>query len=350
MRTILQQYRVPMRQVFVFARSTVVASMLIGAVAAPRRTVAQGTAIDSLSAALGSSSMPNREAALSRILQNYSTLPPALSSAIVALIGREAATPAAGNGSEDYGEYIVELVTAATRTGDHGVIPSLVAIGGLGVSSGVMAFVASAGPSIIPTLDSLQRVSPSDGSAVLQTFALMYAQQGALLTATDSAGLLSRLVGAASSTDLATRAELPSLALRIPLPELVPLLLQLATSDTAQFLPESIYPVRLAAQAAVDTLSTVWSALSSADLLKALIREQVAACAGASGSLRGHCQSMSAHLNEVGSHIHDANTNPALNELKSFRKALQQAGSGLPLLNAALMDGNAIKLASLIGG
>lgn len=339
-----------MGRIFSGVRAMVIIGVLMCAVVVPRFVAGQATAADSLRAALRSSSFSDRGSALTRILRDYPALPPALTTAIVALVGREAATPAAGNGSDEYGEYIVDLVMAAVRTGDHDAIRPLVAIGGLGVSSGAMAFVASAGPLIIPTLDSLQRASPADGSVVLQTFALMYAQQGSKLTATDSAGLLARLVAAASSTDLATRSELSYLAMRVPLPELVPLLQQMATSDTARFLPEGIYPVRLDAQAAVDTLRAAWAALPSTDLLKALVREQVAACAAASGSLRGHCQSMSAHLSDVTNHIHDTNTNPARNGLKSFRNVLQQAGSELSTLTVALMDGNAAKLVQLLGG
>lgn len=330
---------------------TSLALFMFASLALPRASSAQGTStIDSLVNTLNAPDWPTRSRALSAVRDMQPPLPPALVSPIVALVKREAGNPAFGAGSHDYGEYVIDLVLAAVKTGDKSTIPALIALGGVGISSGVSAFIASGGPSILPVLDSVQRASPNEADALLETVALMYSKQGALLSSSDSAALLSRLIAAASSPAFTARMELPFLALRVPLPDFVPLLRILAASDTFQE-PAGVFPVRRAAQLAVDTLAVKWTALSTSDLLALLKREQAGSCASVSGALHGHCQSMSADLDDVSRQIAKSNSQPALSAISNFRKALQQAaGAGLAALTVQLMDGNAARLAQLLGG
>lgn len=318
--------------------------------ACSRPAAAQGVRVDSLLTLLAAPDWPTREEALSVVRHMPVPMPPSLASSIVALVKREALTPTFGAGSEDFGEYLIDLAVAATKTGDKSTIPALIALGGVGISSGVAAFVASAGPAILPSLDSIQRGSPSEAGALLETVALMYAQQGALLSPSDSAALLGRLLGAAGSPVVSARQTLPYLALRIPLPDFLPLLRTLAQSDTFQFLPEGVFPVRLSAQAAVDTLGPAWSALPAPTLLAALEREQMAACVRATGALFGHCQAMGAQLATAASHLSDSNSQPARSALDSFRNSLQQAArAGLATWIVQLMDANAAQVLALLG-
>jgi hypothetical protein len=278
-------------------------------------------------------------------------LPAALATQIVLVVKQAATTPTFDAGSEDYGEYLIDLFLATVKTGDKSTIPALISLGAIGTNGGVASFVASGGPAILPALDAWQRTAPSDAGAVLEVEALMYAQQSPILTAADSAALISRILSAVSSDAVSARVELPYLTLRAPLPELVPLLRMMATTDTVRLLPEGIFPVRREAQVAADSLSVAWAALTPTQLLAALTREQSAACVGASGALYGHCQSMGAHLDDIAKHLGKGNAQPVLSAIKNFRKALQQAaGSGLASSTVQLLDANAAQLATLVGG
>lgn len=315
----------------------------------PASVGAQATSTDSLVAGLSSADWPARAHTLT-VINNLPALPAPVIQSIVALTKQEARARASSPTGEAFGEYILELVTAAVTTGDKSVIPAIVSLGGTGMSTGVAAFIASGGVSVLPSLDSAQLATPLDAGAILGVVGMMYSQQGAQLTSADSAALLSRLLAAASSPAFTARSQIAYLSRRIPLPDLVPLLQTLAASDTTLFLPENVYPVRRAAQTAVDALAPQWNALTPAALLDALTREQVSACAGASGALQGHCQGMSAHLSAAQRHLGESNPQAARESIMNFQNSLQQAANaGLPAATVALLSGNAARLALLLG-
>lgn len=244
---------------------------------------------------------------------------------------------------------MIDLTLATVKTRDKSTIPALVTLGGIEVSGSVSAFVASGGPAVFPQLDALPGARTSLAGVILQVAALMYAQQGALLSSGDSASIVSRFLSTASSSSFEGRLALTTLAVRVPLPELTPLLGVLAATDTFQ-LDQGVFVIRQQAQAAVNALTPVWSSLSTKSLLTALVLQQTSACAGASGSLHGHCQSMSAHLADVAKHIAQGNSNPAQEAIKNFRKSLQQAASdGLATVLVSLMDANAAQISTLLG-
>lgn len=325
-------------------RTVVVAMILFGPCAAR----AQSTSIDSLRAELSAPDWPTRSAAVRAIRSMSLPLPSILIQPIVALVKQEATTPAA-DASEDHGEYVMDLVLSAVSTGDKSTIPALIALGGIGISGRSAAFIASGGPSILLTLDAQPGAKAGDAGLVLQVAAFMYAQQGALLSAADSAALMARFLAAASSTSFESRLALTQLVLRIPLPELMPLLNVIAATDTFQVTPGN-FLLRREAQVSVDALSALWRSFTPQTLVTALTREQTAACLGASGALHGHCQAMSADLADVANHLRQGNSNPAQQGIKNFRKALQQAGgAGLPAAVVSLLDANAAQLAALVG-
>jgi len=337
------------------ARLTARRAALVGFAACvilgPRPAIAQAVSVDSVLQTLAAPDWPTRSRGLSAIRELPGPLPATLVASIVTLVKHEAMTPHTGNGSEDYGEYTVDLVLAAVKSGDKSTIPAIVALGGLGVSSGITGFVASGGPSILPTLDSIAHVAPDDGDAVVETLGLLYGRYSQTLSAADSAAVLSRLFGAAASSSETARLELPFVALRVPLPELVPLLRTMAATDTSQLLPEGVYPVRRAAQRAVDTLAAQYNAMGSGGLLSSLLRERSAGCLGATGALHGHCQGMQAHLAAVQKHLGESNPTAALASLRNFRGSLAKAATaGLNPSFVGLMDANAARLQGMFGG
>jgi len=315
---------------------------------APLMLGAQATSIDSLVAQLNAPDWPTRSLAVGAIRLMPQPLPPAVIQPIVALVKREASAPL-NTVDEDFGEYLIDLTLATVKTGDKSTIPALITLGGIEISGSVAAFVASGGPAIFPQLDSLPGARTSLAGLVLQVAALMYAQQGSVLSSADSASIMSRFLSAASSSSFEGRLALTSLAVRVPLPELTPLLTVLAATDTFQLDP-GVFVIRQQAQAAVSTLSPVWSSLSPQALLAALRVQQTSACVDASGALHGHCQAMSAHLADVAKHLSQGNSNPAQQGIKNFRKSLQQAAAdGLATALVALLDANAAQLSALLG-
>jgi hypothetical protein len=309
---------------------------------------AQATSTDSIVAQLNAADWQTRSLAVGAIRLMPQPLPLAIIQPIVALVKREASAPLNAV-DEDFGEYLIDLTLVTAETGDKSAIPAVITIGGIEISGSVAAFVASGGPAIFPQIDALPGARTSLAGLVLQVAALMYAQQGAVLSTTDSASIMSRFLAAASSSSFEGRLALTSIAVRVPLPELTPLLTVLAAVDTFQLDP-GVFVIRQQAQAAVSTLSPVWSSLSPQALLAALRVQQTSACVGASGSLHGQCQSMSAHLADVSKHLSQGNSNPAQQGIKNFRKSLQQAAAdGLATALVSLLDANAAQLSALLG-
>jgi hypothetical protein len=315
---------------------------------APATLVAQSTA-DSLASAILSTDLEVRSTAVSRALAEFSVFPAQIAQSVSTLIKREAANRASTpSNDEGYAEFILDLSIAAMRTGDKSTARALIALGGTGVSSAIAGFVASAGPSVIPALDSAALVTSEEAESILQTFALMYTAYGSQLSAADSALVLSRILAAASSSDPIMRMQFVVVMTRMPLPEALPLLQQLAASDTSRLMPEGIYLVRREAASAVTELQASYTALAPGPLASALERQRAAACSGATGSTDGHCQSMRSHLDAAIRRIADHRNQQAKQSIESFLKSLDMASSGLAPALARMLRVNAERIAALL--
>ena len=313
-----------------------------------RRLLAQSSSglsaagFDSVRVGLTSGDWNERHAALARLNAAYvGPLPGVVVPWIVASLAREAATIHDHEGDEDFGEYIGELVFTGVRTGDARTIPGILALDGLSMSTGVSAFVVSQGRSVMPALDSLAATREDRASDVAEAYGLMYARYGARLTREDSAQVLRRLVAVAYHPSPIVRAQLAYVAGRGPIPELLPLIAELAVSDSGQF--NGVYIVRKDAALVVPALTRARAALPVGVLLARMTALTGAACDDADGRLRWHCSALAVALGSATRLVAVGQTRLAVAALDLYRGvARRTAVEGLlPRLTAVTLDGSA---------
>ena len=317
-----------------------VAGACIGAGAA----AAQTPSSDSLRTALASDDWNERHWALQRINRIPGALPPELVTPVVDLLNREAALRPRPGG-EGYGEYVMELVIAAARTDDDRAVRGVIALGGIGVSGAVGQFIARRGPAVFPILDSLAQAGWNARADVIQTYAMMLGRHGDALSRSDSAHVLGILLEAAGAADPTARLQFAFDTPRIPLPEAVPLLRDLASSDTVVG-SRGNYPVRRSAQRALTTLEPAWGAEPPATMLERTTVALEGVCAGARGELLGQCEAMAAFLATAQRQWGGPSSQPVLDALRNFRQRVEllETQHLLSHAQAVFLGGNATAL------
>ncbi len=308
-------------------------------------------ALDSVGAALSSADWNERHAALARINTAYpAALPGALVTPVLELLTREASAGVDHAGDEDFGEYLVDLVLTGVRTDDARAIPDVLKLDGLGISSGVAAFVAKHGTAVMPALDALAETREDRASDVVETYALMYSRFGSRLTRLDSARVLRRLLNFAAHPSPAVRAQLAYVASRGLIAELQPLLEDLAGSDPGQI--DGVYVVRQDATEGLPALRRATVTVTTSELLNRLTLLTDAACESAAGRLGGQCVALNAQLSTALRHLSDTNPQAATAALGVFRRAVQRLADErvLPRVNAVTLDGAAAALVDRLGG
>lgn len=331
----------------------------VGAGTVPRMLPAQNVrqdsslspaTLDSVRIGLSASDWNDRHAALARINAAYSrALPPSLVESVLALLDREAATTNDEAG-EDYGEYVIDLIVAAVNTRDVRATHGIIQLGGLGVGTGIAAFVASQGRAVMPTLDSLITADEMQGSDVVETYALMYARYGARLTRDDSAHALRQLLAATRHPLWSVRMQVAMVAERGGIAELLPALDELARTDSAQV--EGTYVVRRYAAEAVSGLRTARAALPTSALFDQLRRLTDVACETAGGRLSGPCVVLNTQLSIVLRSMSERNPPAAVNVLTVFRRVVQRLAGDrlLSRVDAVSLDGAAAAIIDRLGG
>ncbi|HEY0780482.1 MAG TPA: hypothetical protein VGD56_21175 [Gemmatirosa sp.] len=332
-------------------RTIAAAALLCACVLAPltaRPLLAQSPSglsavgFDSVRVGLTSGDWNERHAALARLNAAYvGPLPGVVVPWIVATLGREAATIHDHEGDEDFGEYLGELVFTGVRTGDARTIPGILALDGLSMSTGVAAFVVSQGRSVMPALDSLAATREDRASDVAEAYGLMYARYGARLTREDSAQVLRRLVAVAYHPSPVVRAQLAYVVGRGPIPELLPLIAELAASDSGQL--NGVYIVRKDAAMVLPELTRARAALPVSALLDRLTALTGAACNDADRLLRWHCGALAVSLGSAVRLAAIGQTRLAVAALDVYRGiARRTAAEGLlPRLTTVTLDGSA---------
>ncbi len=339
--------------------ASIIASLGFLLLAAPARGVLRAQPVPGLSAsgldsvrmALASGDWNERHGGLSRLNTAYTgALPGSVVPWVVALLAREAAATDDHEEDEDFGEYLVDLVLTAVRTGDVRTIPGILALDGLSMSSGVAAFVASQGRSVMPALDSLAATREDRASDVAEAYALMYVRHGARLTRDDSAQVLRRLVAAASHPSPAVRAQLAYLAGRGPITELLPLVAELAVSDTGRI--DGVYVVRHDAGQVLPALTRAQAVLTPGALLDRLVVLTRAACDEADGRLRWHCGALAVSLGSAVRLVAVGQPRLAVAALDAYRGiARRTVAEGLvPRLTGVTLEGAAAGVVDRLGG
>lgn len=301
-------------------------------------------ALDSALVGLNAPDWNDRHSALERINTAYpAALPVTTVRPILDLLTREVTSSTSHEGDEGFGEYLVDLVLTAVRTGDVRAIPSILALDGLGISSGVENFVASRGREVMPLLDSLASTREDHASDVAETYALMYAHFGARLTHNDSVRVLRRFLNLAGHPSPAVRAQVTDVAGKGSIAELTALVVDLSTSDTEVIEGIGGLPVRRDALAALPALRRALTALPTPELLNRLTLLTEAACLDANAGLAAQCATLSANLATAGRYLAAGQGRTAVKSIDAYQRTVQRlvADKALPRLTSVSLDGTA---------
>lgn len=339
-----------MTRIMTRIRPLVVAVLVLAAPMAGARAHAQTTVQDSIRADLSSADWSTRHRALQRISKVYpSSIPAALIDDIIRTINEEVAI--SRERSEDYGEYVMELVVTVARTDDPRGAAGVIRLSALGVSSPVGLYVAKRGSAVFPLLDSLLLSTISnDRSDATEVFAMMLGRFASSLSRADSARILNVLLSAAADASASVRLKFAFVVERIPLPDAVPVLLTLATSDPYQ--SSGSFLIRQEAAKMATTLSPLWSAQSNSVSIGRLGLAVEGACTTPSGAMVGHCQALSAFIQSAAQHVSANQPQPALAALASIRDraALLLTQGLITRPQADFIAGNAARVIERLGG
>jgi hypothetical protein len=325
-------------------------AVLVSVVSVPTGACAQGEAggglsvraLDSALVALRSPDWNERHEALTRINRAYTdALPDAVLPRLVELLAREAGEIKNHEGDEDFGEYLVDLVLTAVRTGDARAVPGILSVDGLGISSGVASFVASQGRAVMPALDSLAGTREDRASDVAETYALMYARHGSRLSRADSAGVLRRLLAVAVHESPVVRGRLAYVAGRGLLVELLPLVADLAVADTDRMFNK--YIVREDAAEALPALQGARAGMPTAELLNRLALLTDAACGGGSAATAAACAELGENVAEASRQVAAGQGRLAVKALDAYSRTVRRLGAAgaVSRPTAVTLDGTA---------
>ena len=299
-------------------------------------------ALDSVRVALASSDWNERHAALIRVNRAYSgALPGAILPRIIELLGREAQEVAGHEGDEDFGEYLMDLVLTAVRTGDARVVPGILMLDGIGISPGVASFVAGQGRVVMPALDSLAATREDRASDVAEAYALMYARHGSRLSRADSGAVLRRLMHAATHESPVVRGHVAYVAGKGSIVELLPLTADLAANDRGEV--DGVYVVRNDANEALPVLQRARAAMPTAELLNRLALLTDGACDGADPRAATSCAALRANVADATRLAAAGQRTLAVKALDAYSRTAQRlATDGLVSRPAAVsLDGTA---------
>jgi hypothetical protein len=265
--------------------------------------------------------------------------PASAASTIIALLEREALKPdtippAVG---ESYGEYEIDLVGVALRLKDPASLRGM-ALLGIQTGSDAKRFVASYGATSLPFLEEAWQRSAYGRNDVLITLGMMLGQYPDKLT--DDAAATARSMILRGWTENQQDGVVWA-ALRGPLPDLAPLVDDLAASK-----PDDGFLVR-----ARPRLDSMRDRTATPDLARELGGWLAAICAQANDARVGACESLQNLLTDARKQITAGRTTPAVNTLRAFVKRANQARIAGVLTDAEhrLLVGNGAYLIDRLG-
>jgi len=180
---------------------------------------------ESLVAMLDSPDWQVRSDAIARLnLISASRLPTSYATTIISLLEREATSPNSRGEGEGYGEYLLGVVNGVVRLHDPRSLRGL-ALLGIQASREAQDYVASQGGKSLPFLDEAWARSHSD--AVATTWAYMLGKSPQALSRAERLQVMARLLGVLPGNSRG----FTWAAVMGPLPELVPLVEEIASSD-----------------------------------------------------------------------------------------------------------------------
>jgi len=233
---------------------------------------------------------------------------------LAALFEREAlASNDRPEGSESYGEYLLQLTDVVLRLRDPASLRGM-ALLGIQTSVAAKQFVAQQGSTSLGYLDEAWATERTARSSVMATWGIMLQQFNGLLSREQRLLVLSRLLSGADSEPVgfARAAE------TVPLLEAIPLLEQTAASTTFDI-------VRQRALDVASVLRPVRGTATTATLLDRLGDWLGAVCLGAARARQGACEALTNILADASQHAAAGRTLPARNALSAFANRTEAA-------------------------
>lgn len=294
----------------------------IGQVSSPARDP------ESLVRMLGSPDWQVRSEGAARLnLIPANQLPSNYAATIISLLEQEATSPRPRMEGEGYGEYLLHVVDGVVRLRDQRSLRGL-ALLGIETSGAAQEYVASQGAASISVLDEAWGRSHSDG--VAETWAYMLARYAQGLSRSNRLQVVAKLIGVLRENSRA----FTSAAVEAPLPEVVPLVEEIATSD-------SVPARRQAANEALNVLRPLRDRTSPRDLLSKSSDWLDAVCAESPRA--DACQAIRADAANAQTQLEThgiSGARPALDELARQARVVHDAGE-LSDLGYRLVVGNA---------
>ncbi len=256
-------------------------------------------------------------------------LPSSYAATIIPLLDREATSPDPHREGDGYGEYLLAVVQGVVRLRDPRSLRGL-ALLGIQMSREAQEYVASQGVAGVPFLDEAWTRSHSD--AVATTWAYMLGQYQHLLPRPDRVQVMARLIAVLPENPRA----FTWAALTVPLPEVVPLLEDIAARDPSPIVKKRTTVV-------LDSLRARRDQLSSPALLARLSDWLDAFCSRSGGGPTGPCQALTAALTRANREVELRGPLAARPALEEFSNQADQAraASTLTDLEHRLLRGNA---------
>jgi hypothetical protein len=276
-----------------------------------RSANSQQVSPESLLVRLRSPDWAVRSEALARLsVTPRSSLPPGYADAIVELLDQEAASPDTSAFGEGYGEYLIQVVAAATSLGDPRTLRGM-AIWGIQAGRAARAFVAGQGSAALPYLDEAWASRHGSRHSITDTWALMLGQHADRLQDGDRTTVLAKILRADSIdfVDAVTTA---------PFPETLPLVEGIGAATGERIL-------RVAAAETAAELRPLRAALTPGALTQRTSSMLSALCLAAEGLRSSVCASLAGSLSRASAELAANQNGPGRDTLATFATRVDSA-------------------------
>ena len=237
---------------------------------------------------------------------------------VVELLNEEAADPSRHDETELYGEYLVALVLAALALEDPRSLYGFAHLG-IDVSWRAVEIVAESGSEGLTLLDDVWDERSFRRSRVLRTWGLILRSHTDQLTDEEVHGLRRRILDGGTDPESAAEVGFMSVVQNVPLPELVPVVEEMAESSPSEF-------IRSGAEITlIEDLRPMREETPLDELHDGLAEWLESICFDATGARRGACHSLEEQLTTAGHHMEADRFDPARNVLEAFAERADQA-------------------------
>jgi hypothetical protein len=262
-------------------------------------TVVAAQSVDSLAALLSSPELSARQVALMQLARRTPAQLAAVAPRIIALLDAEAGAPGVSKKlrtpdslrtGEEFGDYLIQLSSAAVATHDARAVRGLAYLGTTSLKQ--EKFIASYGSAAISGLDDAWTSKPDVRDDLMDIWGLMMAADSPRLPSADRGRIMTRILSAATDSVMAYPISLRAFAQKGRVVSLSPLLRQIADTSSIDIVKED-------AREGTHALDSIAATRTSAALLDDFAGYVKAICGIATAANAGACGRVVAHLDEA---------------------------------------------------